>query len=104
MMRLRADSNENGKHLWTFKTLVEPSLHSASCHTRGESPPFRTKALEYFDQAKGISGLDFDSSGILDDSIQAVCLMLEEGLQITFAQRLLSGVLRSEIKSAQNLL
>ena len=47
----------------------------------------RTEALEYFDEAKTISGLDFDSPGILDDSIQAVCLMLEDGLEITFAHR-----------------
>ena len=56
-------------------------------YERRESSFARTKALEYFDQAKGISGLDFDSSGLLDDSIQAVCLMLEEGLEITFAHR-----------------
>ncbi len=47
----------------------------------------RTKALEYFDQAKAISGLDFDSEGILDDTVQAVCLMIEDGLEITFAHR-----------------
>ena len=56
-------------------------------YERRESSFARTKALEYFDQAKGISGLDFDSSGLLDDSIQSVCLMLEDGLEITFAHR-----------------
>ena len=56
-------------------------------YERRESSFARTKALEYFDQAKGISGIDFDSPGILDDSVQSVCLMLEDGLEITFAHR-----------------
>lgn len=47
----------------------------------------RTRALEYFNRAKTITGLDFDSAGILNDSIQAVCLMIEDGLDITFAHR-----------------
>ena len=66
------------------------SAFAAFCvqsYDRRESSFSRTKALEHFDRAKGISGLDFDSSGILNDSIQAVCLMIEDGLEITFAHR-----------------
>ena len=47
----------------------------------------RTKALEYFDQARTISGMDYASAGILEDSIQAVSLMIEDCLEITFAHR-----------------
>ncbi len=47
----------------------------------------RTEALDCFDKSKDITGLDFDSAGLLDDTIQAVCLMLEDGLEIAFAHR-----------------
>lgn len=46
-----------------------------------------SQALKYFDQAKNISGIEFDSEGVLQDSMQAVCLMIEEGLEIGFAHR-----------------
>ena len=46
-----------------------------------------TQALQCFDQARNISGLEFDSEGVLQDSMQAVCLMIEDGLEIGFAHR-----------------
>ena len=46
-----------------------------------------SQALQYFDQASNISGLEFDSEGVLQDSMQAVCLMVEDGLEIGFAHR-----------------
>ena len=46
-----------------------------------------SQALKYFDQARNISGIEFDSEGVLQDSMQAVCLMIEDGLEIGFAHR-----------------
>ena len=46
-----------------------------------------SQALQYFDQASNISGIEFDSEGVLQDSMQAVCLMVEDGLEIGFAHR-----------------
>ena len=46
-----------------------------------------SQALRYFDQARNISSLEFDSEGVLQDSMQAVCLMIEDGLEIGFAHR-----------------
>ena len=46
-----------------------------------------SQALQYFDQARNISGIEFDSEGVLQDSMQAVCLMIEDGLEIGFAHR-----------------
>jgi hypothetical protein len=48
-------------------------------------PP--TRALDLFDNAKQIAQLSFDSEAILHDAIQAVCLLLEEGVDVTFAHR-----------------
>ena len=47
----------------------------------------RSQALQCFDQARNISCLEFDSEGVLQDSMQAVCLMIEDGLEIGFAHR-----------------
>ena len=47
----------------------------------------QSQALQYFDQARNISGIEFDSEGVLQDSMQAVCLMIEDGLEIGFAHR-----------------
>lgn len=46
-----------------------------------------SQALQYFDQAKNFSSLEFESEGVLQDSMQAVCLMIEDGLEIGFAHR-----------------
>jgi len=48
-------------------------------------PP--TRALEFFEGARQITHLTYDSEAILHDSIQAVCLLLEEGVDVTFAHR-----------------
>ena len=46
-----------------------------------------SQALQYFDKARNISGLEFESEEVLQDSMQAVCLMIEDGLEIGFAHR-----------------
>jgi hypothetical protein len=48
-------------------------------------PP--TQALEFFEAAKSITQLSFDTDAILHDSMQAICLLLEEGIHVTFAHR-----------------
>jgi hypothetical protein len=47
----------------------------------------RVEALDALDRAQLVSGLAVDAGAFLDDAIQAVCLMVEEGLAITFAHR-----------------
>ena len=46
-----------------------------------------SQALQYFDKARNISGLEFESEEVLQDSMQAVCLMIEDGLEIGFVHR-----------------
>lgn len=47
----------------------------------------QSEALNYLETAKKITRIDFDVSDFLSDSIQAVCLLLEDGLSITFTHR-----------------
>lgn len=47
----------------------------------------RTSALEYLDSGKALCQLEYNSSDLLEDSLQAVCLLLEDGLDIAFAHR-----------------
>ena len=47
----------------------------------------RMRALELVEQSKRLSLLDYKAEEFLKDSVQAVCLMVEEGLQVTFAHR-----------------
>jgi hypothetical protein len=45
------------------------------------------RALELIAAARDASMLKYDDNAFLNDAIQAVCLLLEEGLEITFAHR-----------------
>ncbi|MGO8761637.1 MAG: NACHT domain-containing protein [Desulfobaccales bacterium] len=47
----------------------------------------RMEALEYITKAKGITQLEYDSEDYLNDALQAVCLLVEEGLMIVFVHR-----------------
>ena len=47
----------------------------------------RTEALDYLDIAKRITSIDFSCSKFLDDALQAVCLLLEDGLELKFTHR-----------------
>jgi hypothetical protein len=47
----------------------------------------KSDALDYLEQAKKITGLDFDTTDFLTDSLQAVCLLVEEGLMFVFSHR-----------------
>jgi hypothetical protein len=44
-------------------------------------------ALEMLDRCKGVTHLAYDSRAFLDDAYQAVCLLVEEGIDISFAHR-----------------
>lgn len=45
------------------------------------------EALEVFDACRSLTGLDYDSKEFLEDAHQAVCLLVEEGLYISFVHR-----------------
>ncbi|MBL4585600.1 MAG: hypothetical protein JKX84_00875, partial [Flavobacteriales bacterium] len=45
------------------------------------------EALEYLEKSKSISGIEFSASCFLKDLLQAVCLMGEDGLFITYTHR-----------------
>jgi hypothetical protein len=45
------------------------------------------KALELIKIAKEAAMLEFDEQAFLDDAVQAICLLLEEGLELAFAHR-----------------
>lgn len=46
-----------------------------------------TEIFEYLEKAKKISSIDFELKDFLHDSIQAVCLLVREGLDVTFSHR-----------------
>jgi hypothetical protein len=46
-----------------------------------------TEALEYIEAAQGIAGIKCNKESYLQDLIQAVCLMVQDGLQIVYAHR-----------------
>jgi predicted NACHT family NTPase len=46
-----------------------------------------TRALQWIGMARETAMLTYDDKDFLEDAIQAVCLLLEEGLEITFAHR-----------------
>ncbi len=47
----------------------------------------QTEALEYIETSQSIVGIQCSKKNYLGDLIQAVCLMLQDGLQIVFAHR-----------------
>jgi hypothetical protein len=46
-----------------------------------------SRALALLDRAKDLTHLSFDSNDFLKDAVQAVCLLVEEGMDIAFAHR-----------------
>jgi hypothetical protein len=46
-----------------------------------------TEALEYFKQAQKLVGIQFNPNDYLKDAEQAVCLLVEDGMMITFTHR-----------------
>jgi hypothetical protein len=45
------------------------------------------RALETVAEGRSIAMVDFDDQAFLNDAVQAICLLLEEGLEIRFAHR-----------------
>jgi NACHT domain len=45
------------------------------------------RALELLDHGRKITQLVYESQAILDDALQAICLLVEEGIEITFSHR-----------------
>jgi hypothetical protein len=57
------------------------------------------RALEVATRAGEIAMLRYDPKALVDDSVQAICLMLDVGLEITFAHRSFQESLASGYKS-----
>ena len=47
----------------------------------------RSEALDYIEGSKQLTRINYDSGNYLADAIQAICLLVEEGLLIVFAHR-----------------
>lgn len=47
----------------------------------------KSDALDYLERAKKIINLEFNTGDFLSDALQAVCLLIEEGLLVVFAHR-----------------
>lgn len=47
----------------------------------------KTQVLDYLENCKSIANLEYRSGDFLKDALQAVCLLLEDGLSIVFAHR-----------------
>jgi len=47
----------------------------------------RVEALEYIDKARELTRLEYKSKDFLYDTLQAVCLMIEDGIYFTFTHR-----------------
>jgi hypothetical protein len=47
----------------------------------------KSQALEYLEKSKKILNLDFNANDYLVDAQQAVCLLIEDGLQLAFSHR-----------------
>jgi len=65
-------------------------VFSAFCIQSYEAREFsfsQSRALELLERGKKITNIAYDSQALLDDALQAVCLLVEEGLEITFAHR-----------------
>jgi hypothetical protein len=47
----------------------------------------QTRALDILESGKTLARVSYDPQEVLDDAIQAACLLVEEGLEITFSHR-----------------
>lgn len=63
------------------------SAFSLFSYDAGESSFGTERALQLIATAKEASMLDFDDQAFLDDAVQAICLLLEDGLELAFAHR-----------------
>lgn len=47
----------------------------------------RLRALELLEAGKKLTHLDYEPQAVLDDALQAVCLLIEDGMDVAFAHR-----------------
>lgn len=88
--RCKFDILEFKKVFSAFSVLTFQRLLSNQKSNSTNSLRFpKTTALSFIDTAKEISNLtvDFKTEEFLEDCIKAVCLLIEDGLEITFAHR-----------------
>ncbi len=63
------------------------SAFSILTHDKRKSSLTEKEALEFLGKAKKLINIEFDEKGFIDDAIQAVSLLVREGLIITFSHR-----------------
>jgi hypothetical protein len=56
-------------------------------YDKGQVTFSRTIAHEYLEKSKKLLHLEFNTNDFIDDALRAVCLLVEDGLSITFAHR-----------------
>lgn len=83
-----------GAYRRTRKTLLDiqdfATVFSSFCiqsYDNRETQMTEETALKYLDKARDLTGIEFNSRDFLTDAIQAVCLLLEDGLFLAFAHR-----------------
>lgn len=57
------------------------------CYDKRKAKFSRMEALEFIDNAKKITAIDYRSISYLTDLLQAVCILVEDGMFLTFAHR-----------------
>lgn len=63
------------------------SLFCLMSYDKTESQFTRLQAIEYLKYSKIVTNLEFQSEDFLKDALQSVCLLVEDGLLITFTHR-----------------
>jgi len=63
------------------------SLFCLQTYEKREFKASRTEFLSYISKAQKSSGLTFDPESFLTDCLNAVCLLMEDGLEVTFSHR-----------------
>lgn len=63
------------------------SLFCLQTYEKGEFGASKTEFLGYISKAQKASGLTFDPESFLSDCLNAVCLLMEDGLEVAFSHR-----------------
>lgn len=63
------------------------ALFSLQSYERREFKMPRSTCISYLDKCRAINGKDFTSENYLQDLLSAVCLLVEDGLEVAFSHR-----------------
>ena len=78
-------SRECGLDISDFASVF--SAFSYLSYDRGELSFAHMKGLELLEEAKQLVHCKYDAGAVLNDSLSAVCLLVHDGLEVTFAHR-----------------